>query len=66
MIGRVIIACALLSLGACAAYGEGEASYDAVKRASDDCKARGGTLQLKADGDSQKISDFECKMGKGA
>jgi hypothetical protein len=66
VIRRLLIAFAFVSLAGCAAYGEGDASYDAVKRASDDCKARGGTLQLKSGGDSQKLSDYECKMGRAS
>ncbi|HWA63674.1 MAG TPA: hypothetical protein VG939_20015 [Caulobacteraceae bacterium] len=57
------------ALSACAqSYGlnEGDASYDAIRRASDDCKAKGGVIQLKKGGDVTELSDYECKIGKGS
>jgi hypothetical protein len=69
--GAVLVAglAAALSLSACAggSYGlqDGDANYDAVKKASDDCKARGGHIQLKSGGDTTELGDYECKMGKG-
>jgi len=60
---------ASLALSACAggSYGlqEGDANYDAIKKASEDCKARGGHIQLKSGGDTTELSDYECKMDKG-
>ena len=56
---------ALLSLGlaACAEAGPdgGIATYDALHKAHDACAARGGTLSLKAGGDSRVIQDYACK-----
>jgi hypothetical protein len=59
-----------LSLSACASnanYGlqDGDANYDALKKATEDCKARGGHIELKSGGDTKELSDYECKMGKG-
>jgi hypothetical protein len=62
---------ALLTLGACAegqgSYSPpaGDASYDALKSASEQCKARGGQFQLKNGGDNRDLSDYECKIAKG-
>ncbi len=61
---------AALALGACASnanYGlqEGDANYDAVKKASEACKARGGEIHLKSGGDTTELGDYECQMGKG-
>jgi predicted small secreted protein len=58
---------AAIALAACGtSYGlqeGGDASYDAIKRASDACKADGGTLQPKRGGDSTDLGDYECKKG---
>ena len=62
----------LLALGGCAAgqgsYGleSGDASYDALKAASEKCKAQGGEVRLKNGGDSRDLGDYECKVGKGS
>ncbi|MBS0409050.1 MAG: hypothetical protein JSR86_03965 [Proteobacteria bacterium] len=65
----LIASAASLALSACAggSYGlqEGDANYDAVKKASDECKARGGHIQLKSGGDTTELGDYECKMDKG-
>ncbi len=67
---RYLAIIALLTLGACAegqgSYSPpaGDASYDAFKQASDQCKTRGGQLQLKDGGDNRDLSDYECKIGK--
>ena len=53
-----------LALGACATSPEpagGVATYDALKRASDDCAAKGGSFQLKKLGDSQYVQDYACE-----
>jgi hypothetical protein len=65
-----LLAATALALGACASNAnyslqEGDANYDAVKKASEACKARGGEIQLKSGGDATELSDYECKMGKG-
>ncbi len=43
----------------------GDANYDAIKKASEDCKAHGGEIHLKSGGDSTELNDYQCKMGKG-
>jgi hypothetical protein len=64
---RSIIAVAALAiaLSACTSYGspDGDANYDAIKTATDQCKAKGGHLQLKAEHDGRTVSDYECKIG---
>jgi hypothetical protein len=62
---RMVLAMTLtLLLGACA-EGEqtpgGVANYDALKRATDACVAKGGTLTLKKEGDSQYLEDYACE-----
>jgi hypothetical protein len=55
-----------LGLAACdtiAANEAGTADYDALKRATDECKAQGGTLVLKDQGDAQRIDAYVCKKG---
>ena len=53
-----------LGLAACetAANQAGTADYDSLRRAHDDCAAKGGTLALKDGGDSQYIQDYSCKV----
>ena len=53
------------ALCACASYGapDGDANYDAIKVATDQCQAKGGHLQLKAEHDGRRVSDYECKIG---
>ena len=41
----------------------GTADYDALKRATDECKAQGGALVLKDQGDAQRIDAYVCKKG---
>jgi hypothetical protein len=52
-------------LCACASYGapDGDANYDAIKAATDQCQAKGGHLQLKAEHDGRAVSDYDCKTG---
>ena len=62
---------AAASLGACASNAnynapDGDANYDALKKATEDCKAHGGHLELKNGGDSTELGDYACKMGKGS
>jgi hypothetical protein len=53
-----------LGVAACdtAANIAGSADYDSLKRAHDNCAAKGGTLVLKDGGDSQYIDDYSCKV----
>jgi len=64
---RTVIAVAGLAIAlcACASYGapDGDANYDAIKAATDQCQAKGGHLQLKAEHDGRTVSDYECKIG---
>jgi hypothetical protein len=53
-----------LVLSACASGGgrdEGVATLDALRDAQAACAARGGTLQLKPDGDTQYIGAYACQ-----
>jgi len=53
-----------LGLAACettTANEAGTADYDSLKRATDECKAQGGTLVLKDQGDAQRIDAYVCK-----
>jgi hypothetical protein len=43
-------------------YSQGDANYDTIHRATDACKAKGGTFQLKKGGDSTHMGDYECVM----
>jgi hypothetical protein len=65
------IAALLVTLAACgtndaaegnAWYQIGDANYDQIKRADDACKAKGGTFQLKPNGDATHMGDYECAM----
>jgi hypothetical protein len=62
---RIPAAILILALGlaACETAGNaaGTADYDALKRATDDCKALGGELVLKDQGDQQRIDAYVCK-----
>jgi hypothetical protein len=73
MIRALIIASALLGCAACAETGEGNAwyqhgdtTYDSVKSASDDCKAKGGDFHLKPNGDATHMADYACDKPKGS
>lgn len=60
----MIIASGLV-LSACETAGpnvSGTADYDSLKRATDDCKAKGGALVLKDEGNNQYIQDYVCKV----
>jgi len=53
-----------IGLGACETgmtNAAGTADYDALKRATDDCKAKGGSLVLRDQGDAQRIDAYVCK-----
>jgi hypothetical protein len=62
---RVALSLVLALTGAaCASSGSpegGVATYDAIKAAQSACAARGGTLTLARNGDSQVLSDWTCK-----
>jgi len=53
----------LLGLGACetASTLTGSADYDSLRRAHDECSAKGGSLVLKDGGNAQWIQDYTCK-----
>jgi hypothetical protein len=55
----------VFALCACTSYGapDGDANYDAIKWATDQCQAKGGHLQLKAEHDGRKVSDYDCENG---
>ncbi len=54
---------AVLVLAACSSLQVegGVATYDALKKATDQCAAGGGTLRLKKEGDSQYLEDYACE-----
>ena len=71
MIRNLLLAASLLTLTACGSagsygLGDGDASYDEIKKATEACKARGGVIELKTGGDSHDLSAYECKVGKGS
>ena len=63
----------LLVLSACAAaptnsysLGSGIASYDELKRATEECNSRGGRIVPKdVGGDPADLSNYTCVIGKG-
>jgi len=57
---------ALLALAACETPSNegGVADYDALRQASQQCRAQGGHLVLKPGGDSENIQDYACEKGK--
>ncbi len=75
---RLLLLCAvLLGLSACTSgpsgepqsgsawYESGDVNYDALKRATDACKAKGGDYRLKTGGDPTHLGDYECVNAKG-
>ena len=65
MRAAVFIVAAALGLAACETTGanvSGTADYDSLKRATDQCKATGGNLVLKDEGNSMYIQDYVCKV----
>ena len=58
----VVIIAASVALSACALGGAegGIANYDALKKAQDDCVAKGGQLKLKS-GDPTWIGNYACE-----
>jgi hypothetical protein len=65
MRSTIVLTGIVFALSACASYGtpDGDANYDVMKTATDQCEAKGGRLQLKAEHDGHKISDYDCKIG---
>jgi hypothetical protein len=59
----ILIAAATMTLSACAEGGPtgGVATYDALKQATDACKAKGGTLVLQKDAASEDLANYDCK-----
>ena len=51
------------ALAACAGMTNegGIANYDALRKATADCEAKGGELKLQNGGDPEVIGDFSCK-----
>ena len=63
---RAVVAIGLtaLLLAACETPGNnvaGTADYDGLKKAHDECTAKGGELVLKDQGDPQYLQDYVCK-----
>ena len=62
---RIVAAVMILAFGltGCETAGNaaGTADYDTLKRATDECKASGGELVLKDQGDRQRIDAYVCK-----
>jgi hypothetical protein len=63
----ILVLSALVLLAACSSgpegnawYQQGDANYDAVKTAHDACVAKGGTFQVKPQGDPTHLGDYEC------
>jgi len=73
MIRALVMTALLAALGACndnatgkAWYQQGDATYDALRTASDACKARGGEFRVKRGGDPTVLGDYECAGAKGS
>jgi hypothetical protein len=70
----LVIAAAFAALAACASngpegntwYQHGDASYDALKAASDACTSKGGVFELKTGGDPTHLGDYACNPRKGS
>ncbi|HUZ13603.1 MAG TPA: hypothetical protein VMU93_12210 [Caulobacteraceae bacterium] len=70
---RIVLAAALLAvLTGCADtgaggawYQQGDASYDALRRATDACQETGGRYRLKQRGDPAYLGDYACVKDKG-
>jgi len=45
--------------------GEGDANYDALAKATKECKAKGGEVRLKTGYDGRDLSSYQCLMGDG-
>jgi hypothetical protein len=42
----------------------GVATYDALRTATDKCKAEGGKIKLKSGYDDRELSSYDCKIGE--
>jgi hypothetical protein len=70
---RILAPAILLLLSACAvapsnsySLGSGIASYDDLRRATEQCNTRGGRIVPKDDGgDPADLSNYTCVIGKG-
>jgi hypothetical protein len=64
----VLLACTACNdtSGGRAWYEPGDATYDALKSASDACKAKGGQFQLRPGGDSTHMGDYQCLGAKAS
>jgi len=70
---QILATAALLLLSACAAaptnsysLGSGIASYDDLRRATEQCNARGGRIVPQDNGgDPAQLSNYSCVIGKG-
>ena len=66
MRAALLLAAMAMTVSACAgSYGlpDGDASYDAIKSATDDCKAKGGVIEPRSEGDNRMLSNYQCKIG---
>ena len=68
---RALAPAILLLLAACApaqteySLGRGTLSYDELRRATDDCKARGGRIEPAGEGgDPTQLSNYVCVIPK--
>ncbi|HEX3887258.1 MAG TPA: hypothetical protein VHW05_07145 [Phenylobacterium sp.] len=59
----LIIVAAAIALSACAEGGPqgGVANYDALKQASDACRAKGGHLELQRDSAPEDLANYSCE-----
>ncbi|MEO8812169.1 MAG: hypothetical protein ABI376_04560 [Caulobacteraceae bacterium] len=68
MIPRLAVAAlALVALTACetaSSLGEGDANYDALKQATERCRAEGGEIRLKDHYDGRQLSSYVCQRVK--
>jgi hypothetical protein len=76
MIRTLLIAASVAGLSSLAAacntgpegntyYEQGDANYDALKQATDACKAKGGSFELRKGGDPTHLGDYACVTPKG-
>lgn len=59
----IVTVVAALALSACAEGGPqgGVANYDALKKATEACKAKGGSLILQRDAAPEDLANYDCK-----
>ncbi len=66
---RAAVLALALGLAACGALKgnydlpPGDANYDALKAATEECKAKGGEVSLKSGYDERELSNYQCKIG---